>query len=409
MGALGDIIVSALKELLRVLFSPLTKIVEENASQVVKAIVETPHPNAVFARPTNGPWPGLYDYHWDAIVPLSLTLWGLAVGLVIFLETTSHLFSSYHRSRLVRRAFAGLLGILTWWWVVAIALRFVTGLTGFLVPDLSEITLLQSVSFGAMGLLGTVIALAANFVLFALLALVYLVRRVVLYLFVLLMPVLVALWIPGVGPFGLVSGFMRRLAGFFTPFLFMTVPVAVLFRLGEILGGSFGNGAGGFMAWVTALVIPFLALVIPLVFVWQAGALLFVADRMARHVSGQRARQRVGGAAARASQGAHGGRNFSRGVQGKPAVQRDGQAVLGSGDSRAHRAGTRVREAVTRTRGSASDAGGSADGTAASGSEPSRRADSFDTLRRDDRADPADGDAQAHDRDPSDDEPRYIY
>jgi len=43
------------------------------------------------------------------------------LGIVIFLESTSYLFGSYHRSKLKKRAFSGLLGILSWWWVAALA------------------------------------------------------------------------------------------------------------------------------------------------------------------------------------------------------------------------------------------------------------------------------------------------
>jgi len=56
------------------------------------------------------------------------------------------------------------------------------------------------------------------------------------HLFVLLMPLLIVFWIPGVGPFTLISRFVQRLAGFYAPILFMTLPVALLLRLGELLG-----------------------------------------------------------------------------------------------------------------------------------------------------------------------------
>jgi len=100
-----------------------------------------------------------------AIVPLSLSLYGLMLGIVIFLESTSYLFGSYHRSKLKKRAFSGLLGILSWWWVAA-SLRFVDALTGFIVPDLSEIALFETASFAILGVLGVIIAQAVNLTLF---------------------------------------------------------------------------------------------------------------------------------------------------------------------------------------------------------------------------------------------------
>ncbi|WP_277552343.1 hypothetical protein [Halobaculum limi] len=347
MSTLVDVIVSALREFLQVLTEPVRKLIQNQGNTIVKEIVGTPHPDSVFEVPTNGIWPSLYDQYWEYIFPLALLLWGLSIGLVIFLESTSYLFSGYHRSKLKKRAFSGLVGILFWWWIAALSLRFIEALTGYLVPDLSNITLFETLSFGAIGVLGVALALSVDLILFILIGLVYFVREIVLYLFVLMMPLLIALWVPGVGPFTLVSGFVRRLAGFYVPFLFMTVPVAILFRLGEILGDEVSLSLGGFGAWITALVIPVVAVASPFVLFWQAGALLFTADRTAQHVSAERARRRTTRATAAGKSGTHQSRNFWRGVRGDGAVSRDGTREFGSGDSRANRAGMRLR---SRTR-----------------------------------------------------------
>lgn len=349
-GSLGDIIVWAVQEALRVLFRPVEAVIQRHADSLVAIVVETPHPETVFARPTNGAWPNLYDYYWDAIVPVSLLLYALAIGLVIFLESTSHLFSNYHRTKLKKRAFSGLLGLLAWWWVDALARQLMSELTTFLVPDLSGISLFETLSFGAMGALGVALTLAVDFSLFVLIALIYFMRQVVLYLFTLMMPLLIVFWVPGVGPFALVSGFMKRLAGFYVPFLFMTVPVALLFRLGELLGSSFGLSMAGLGAWLTALVIPVVAVVSPLVLFWQAGALFMVADRTGRHLSAQRARQRYQSTEPVRTNARQGGRNLARGLRGDTPVARDGQTQLGGGDSRAHAAGAQLRTSAAQVR-----------------------------------------------------------
>jgi hypothetical protein len=282
--------------------------------------------------------------------------------VVIFLESTSHLFSSYHRSKLKKRAFAGLLGLLSWWWIAAISLRFMDTLARFLVPAVSDITVFQTLSFSGMGVLGTVIALTANFVLFILIGLIYLARHLALYLFVLLMPLLIVFWIPGVGPFRLASAFMKKLAGFYVPFLFMTVPVALLFRLGDLLGTSIGPSAGEFGAWLTALVIPLLAVLSPFILFWQAGALFFIADRASRHMSAERAQRRVAGGREKVQSGRQGRRNFTRGLRNEPAVAGTGQYVFDSRGSRAHAAGQRLRSAGSRLRGALPAGSGRADG-----------------------------------------------
>lgn len=362
-GALGDIIVSAIQELLRLLFSPIETVIENQGDAVLRAVVGTPHPDTVFGPPTNGPWPGVYEYYWEMIFPLSLALYGLSIGLVIFFESTSHLFNGYHRSKLKKRAFAGLLGLLSWWWIAALSLRFMDALSGFLIPSVSEISLFQTLSFTGMGILGTVVALSANFTLFVLIGLLYLARRLALYLFVFLMPLLIVFWIPGVGPFSLVSKFMKRLAGFYVPFLFMTVPVALLFRLGDILGTSFGASAGGFTAWLTALVIPLLAVASPFVLFWQAGALFFIANSAARQMSTQKARSRLSTGHESFQTAKQGGKNFIRGVRDDPAVKRNRQHVLNSGNSRAHATGKRLNTSGSRLR----EALGNGDGNAGKG------------------------------------------
>jgi hypothetical protein len=343
MSALGDVIVDASTELLRTLFTPIRSVIEAQGDALVRTIVGTPAPDAVFGRPTNGPWPGIYDYYWESILPLALFVWALSIGLVIFFQTTGSLFSNFHGAKLKRRAFAGLMGILSWWWIAALSLRFVGALTGYIVPSLEDIQLFETLSFGAMGVLGLVLTLAADFALFVLLGILYFARQLALYLFVLLMPLLMALWIPGVGPFTLVSGFVKRLAGFFVPALFMTVPVAFLFRLGQLLGESFALSIGGIGAWLTAIIIPIVAVFVPLVLFWQAGTLFSMTSRVGKRVSTQQATSRVASAQEVGRQTAHTTRNFTRGVRGRGAVERDGTQRFGSGDSRANRAGHTIR------------------------------------------------------------------
>ncbi|UPV75238.1 hypothetical protein M0R89_04000 [Halorussus limi] len=388
-GSLGDVIVWAIKEALRVLFSPIKGVIQQHADALVTTVVETPHPETVFSRPTNGSWPKIYDYYWNAIIPVSLFLYALALGLVIFLESTSYLFSNYHRTKLKKRAFSGLLGLLAWWWVDALARQLLSELTVFLVPDLSQVSLFQTLSFSSMGALGVVLTLSADFGLFVLLALIYFLRQVALYLFTLMMPLLIVFWIPGIGPFTMVSRLMKRLAGFYVPFLFMTLPVALLFRLGELLGSSFSLSMGGVGAWLTALVIPIVAVLSPFVLFWQAGAIFFMADRIGRHASARRTTGRMKTAREQSQTVAQGGRNFARGVRDDSPVRQDGQTMSGSGNSRAHAAGSRLNSAGTQLRdslqtdsgesGSTSNAGG----TQRSGS--SSRDVTLENLRSDDR------------------------
>lgn len=233
----------------------------------------------------------------------------------------------------------------------------------------------ETLSFGSMGVLGTVITLSADFVLFVLIALIYLAREVVLYLFVLLMPILIALWIPGVGPFTLVSRFVSRLAGFYVPFLFMTIPVAILFRLGELLGSGVDASMGGIGLWLTALIIPIIAVLSPLVLFWQAGAIFFVADRASHRMSKSRGKDRIARTRETGATTRHAGRNFSRGTEDKPPITRDGKPLPSSNGSRAHAAGKQLAETTTRLR-TVFDRRGGNGGGGNGGNSASRRVDS---------------------------------
>ncbi|WP_435320283.1 hypothetical protein [Haloarchaeobius sp. TZWSO28] len=383
MGELEEVIIRALKELLEVLFSPIEILVEEYGNKVLSTAVGAPDPNAVFTAPTNTPWPSVYDYYWETIIPLSLFLWGLAVGLVIFLEATSHLFSGYHRSKLKKRAVTGLLGILSWWWIAALSLQFTDVLAVYLAPDLSDVDLVQSISFAGIGVLGYAISQAVNLTLVVAILLLYIVRHVALYMYVLLMPILIALWIPGVGPFALMSRLMIRLAGFYLPFLFMTVPVAILLQFSGLLGKNFGLSIDGLSAWILALIVPLMAIIAPLILFWQAGAVFVATQRIAGQMSRRRAQSRMARTRDTGLAATQGGRNFSRGLRGDVAVRQDGQYMLGSGGSRAHGAGVRVRDAGSRLSDAITPGGrrGGKGGPGGSTRPEDSRNTSFDTLR----------------------------
>lgn len=353
-----DAVVDALEEFLVQLVSPVEGFVEQYGGSVIRVVLETPTPSRVFAAPTNPPWVAVYDYYWSAIVPVALLLFALSASLVILLETTSGLLNGYHRAQLKRRTVVALFGVLSWWWINAFALRLVDGLVVTIAPSLAEVTLFEAVSFGALGVLGIVVSLATDFVLIGVVALLYILRHILIYFYTLLVPLLLVAWIPGVGPFRVVSGLTKQAASLYVPLLVVPVPVALLFRLSLLLGESASvSSLGGFGAWVAALVVPFVAVLAPLVLVWQTGRITAAASVAARNVSRRQASERVGrlrdaggAVAGRGAQGATGARNLARGVRGATVTDASGRAKLTSGDSRAHAAGTRVRRGLGRVR-----------------------------------------------------------
>lgn len=374
--AIAGAVVSALKQLLAQLFRPIRQFLENNAGGVIRVVLDTPAPTRVFGAPQTTPWIAVYDYYWDAIVPVALLLFVFAGTVVILLETTSALFSSYHRAQLKRRGIVALLGVLSWWWINAFALRLVDGLVVALAPSLGDLTLFETASFGAIGLLGTVIALATDFALFGIVALVYLLRHVLIYFYTLLVPLLLVAWVPGVGPFRLLTGLVAQASRLYVPVLVMPVPVALLFRLGTLLGESAGvSSLGGFGAWVAALIIPFVAILAPIVLLWQTGQIAAAARTTARNISRRQAQARIGGirsttgtARSYGATGVQKTRETARGVRERHVVDAEGQSRFGLGGSRVRAAGQRIRRGVDRlgdrsagggddTRGGTSDAG----------------------------------------------------
>lgn len=315
---IADALVDALKQLLQTLVAPIRDFIGETVGGLVRLLVATPHPTTVFGTPVSALWIDLYRYYWKGIVPLALALWGGAVGLVILLEATSHLFSGYHRSRVKRRALAGLLGILSWWWIAALSLQLVDGITRALTPTLARVSLFQVLSFGGVGLLGVVLSLLVDLFLVGILGLLYLGRQLALYTYVLVMPLVIVAWIPGVGPLRLVSRFASGVARFYVPFLVMPIPIAALFRLGGVLGESVTLSLGGLGRWLLAIVIPVIAAITPLVLLWQTGSVGYVAERVSRRLSADRAHRRGQRLRAAGARSAAAGRRAVGGVRTDP-------------------------------------------------------------------------------------------
>lgn len=343
-SSLIDVIVGALKGFVQVVADAFNEVIDQ-INNAIGTLVDTPYPDSIFDRPTNGPWPGIYDFYWQTMVPLSLLVWVLSVGIVILLEAMGHLFSGYHRAKLKRRSFIGLLGVLSWWWLAALSLRFMSGLTEVIMPTIGD-SLFEVVSATAMGVILYLVMTAIEFSLVLLLGLIYLGRHFVLYGFVLLMPLLIAMWVPGLGPFRPVAGLSAKLGKFYVPFLIMTIPAAILFRVGELLGHSFGADLPSLFAWIGGLLVPFLAVLAPLVLFWQAGLLFVIGSRVSRHMSAERAANRTRKHVEVTRQG---GRNTVRGLRDNAPVRADGQILLDGGESRAYRAGRELRRTGVRT------------------------------------------------------------
>jgi uncharacterized phage infection (PIP) family protein YhgE len=120
---------------------------------------------------------------------------------------------------------------------------------------------------------------------------------------------------------------------------------------------------------------------------WQAGAIFSAGKQVSRHASASSARSRIDSAKENTQSAVHESKNFARGVQGKPAVQQNGQAVLDSGDSRAHAKGAQLNNAHQSVSTRLSQSADSTDGqssqstTGTDSTESESRQTDFSNLR----------------------------
>ncbi|MDY7081384.1 MAG: hypothetical protein SXQ77_03005 [Halobacteria archaeon] len=209
--------------------------------------IRTPHPSPssgfFFGTPASEPWASLYGYYSEVILPLTLLILAAAIGILMFSGTLGGLLSGYERSLVQRRLFLGFLFVLAWWGVGTLTLQFADGLATSIAPDVDVVA--QSFS-GALNPAsasgGTVTrailtSLEAGVILG--MAFLYLLRWVGIYALMLGMPIAVALWVVNIGPFAYLSKMVEGLATKFIPLAFVSVPAAVLFRVGDLLFGSF--------------------------------------------------------------------------------------------------------------------------------------------------------------------------
>lgn len=244
--AFVDGIVSAIEEVVLRGADTLHTSVIDILPFAVGVTIRTPHPSPeggfVFGQPTTEPWTSLYSYYIDFILPITLLLLGAAIALVLFSGTLGSLLSGYERSLTQRRLFLGFLFILAWWGVGTLTLQFSDGLATSIAPNVDSVAgsftaaLDPASASGGPVMRGALTVFEAAVVLG--MAFLYLLRWVGIYALMLGMPIAVALWVVNVGPFAYLSRIVEGLATKFIPLAFVSVPVAIIFRVGDLLFSS---------------------------------------------------------------------------------------------------------------------------------------------------------------------------
>ena len=233
--------------------------VQEMFELAVVVTVRTPFPEPrdgfFFGQPTNEPWLSIYGYYTDAVLPVTVLILGLAIAMILFTGIFGTFLTGYERSRAKRRLFVAFLFVLAWWGIGAFVLRFVDALATLIAPEPAAVaeTFRTAMTVDGHGVVMTAALSLIEAVVVVLLVATFFVRWIGIYALMLATPIGVAFWIVDVGPFAYLSVLIEELVSKFIPLAFITIPAAVVFRVGELLftsfdpAAEFGSGVGTFL------------------------------------------------------------------------------------------------------------------------------------------------------------------
>lgn len=219
---------------------------------VLDTITGTPVPThnggepAFIQRPDNQPWQTVYDSWLSLAVPIGLTEWALMILGVQF----SNVFMSgsqaeVKRRELHHRTWKVLLGVLGSWAIGATILHLANGITHTVAPTGEDVAgnlavfaaNLQGVSLSAI----LIWFFSGTIFLFILLLL--LVRLAVIFTIMWGLPVLLPLAALNIGPVAPLSKPARGIIDMFIPFVFMTLPIAMVLKVGYLVMNGLNQSA----------------------------------------------------------------------------------------------------------------------------------------------------------------------
>jgi type IV secretion system protein TrbL len=242
---------------------------EEGYRELGGLLFGTPVPGSsaddIFAPPSGGLWGVLYDtLIGGEIMQYSLLL----LVITFFLHQLVRIVdvTGAYRARVAQRSiWTGGLLVVTWYWLAALACYLVNGLTVALLPSLSTVgqTLFdftQVVVTNWMLALG--LAVIGGVAMWALEALL-IIRYVLLYVYLLGMPLLLAV---GFSNVPVLSALARGLARRFVPLLVLPLPLALLFKAFDLFvqAEAFGDllFVSAYVQTLVAVALPVLGLLV---------------------------------------------------------------------------------------------------------------------------------------------------
>lgn len=220
-------------------------------TDIVNMIVGLPVPKhngerAIFQPPTNEPWTDVYEKWWTTAVPIGLSIWVLMVAGVFFSQVyISDPSTELKRREMKHRSWKVLFGILGSWALGATVLHIADGIILTVAPDGKDI----ASSLGTFMANAQSVALVAILVyvfggvLFLWILLMLLVQKAVVFLMMWSLPVLIPLAAFDIGPIKPLSKPARGTIDLFFPFIFLTLPMALVLRVGYIVLNGLSDGA----------------------------------------------------------------------------------------------------------------------------------------------------------------------
>jgi hypothetical protein len=190
---------------------------------------------ALFQKPTNQPWTGLYESWKTEAMPMGFLIWVLMLVGVLFTQVfTSDPSTALKLRELRSRAWKVLFGILGSWAIGAAILFVVNSVILTIAPDGSDVASNLAVFAGSVGAAGAAGLLVWFFegVLFLFIVLLLLAQKAMVFIMMWSLPVLIPLAAIDVGPVKYISKPAQGIIDMFIPFIFMTLPMALVLRVG---------------------------------------------------------------------------------------------------------------------------------------------------------------------------------
>ncbi|AQL41639.1 hypothetical protein BV210_02425 [Halorientalis sp. IM1011] len=354
MGWLEKQVEQGINNVLTQIKNEVLDLAESIFADILEPIVGVPAPTSdtryvVVGSPDNQPWQSIYqDTYLPYILPLTIML---LIGAVAYIGLRAGSLSEYRRKKLLRRVGLVFMGAFVWFPIVSIPLQLVNAMGIHLAPIDSMASGFAEI--GKAGLGGVfavlVVVLLENFLLL-IAAVVYALRWWGVVILTAAMPLLGVAWAMEAWPLNSFANIAKRAAGIYPGLVIAGLPAALLFRIGW--STDIGAGVSGlFTLFLNLALIPAACIVSILTVYWSSSTIQRV-SRVGARAASKAAPRAARGAKSGTGKSVRGARNVHRGYSKNAAgaVSGNGQTTIGSGGSKAYKAGSSVQGAKTHAK-----------------------------------------------------------